>query len=157
MKKVILTVVTIFAFGFANAQDGGFKLGVPVGMPLGDVKDTSSANLGVDAAYVWKVADSLDAGIASGYTTYLGKSGADDTGFIPVAATAEYAITDNWFLGTDLGYAIYTGPGSNDGGFLYQPKFGYKAEKFEVYTGYKGISVSGETFSSVNLGINYKL
>ncbi len=157
MKKIILTATAVFAFSFANAQDGGFKLGAHVGLPMGDIKDGYSLNLGVDVAYIWKVADSFDAGITSGYTTYLGKNGADAIGFIPVAATGQYAIADNLFLGADLGYAVYAGSGSGDGGFLYQPKFGYKAEKMELYLGYKGISANGSNISSVNLGVNYKL
>ena len=158
MKKIILTAAAVFAFSFANAQDGGFKLGAHLGLPMGDIKDISSLNIGADVAYVWKVTDSFDAGITTGYTTYLGKDGADATGFIPVAATGQYAIADNLFLGADLGYAVYAG--SEDGakgGVLYQPKFGYKAEKLEVYLGYKGISQDGGTFSSVNIGVNYKL
>ena len=38
----------------------------------------------------------------------------------------------------------------------YQPKVGYQAEKYEVFAGYKGVSVDGGTFSSLNLGFNYK-
>lgn len=156
MKKIILSVAAILAFGYANAQDGGFKLGGHIGLPMGDNKDFTSVNLGLDVSYVWKIADSFDAGIASGYTAYLGKDGADDTGFVPIAATGQYALTDNLFLGTDLGYAIYTGSGSTEGGFLYQPKFGYKAPKYEVYVGYRGISIEGGDFSSINIGVNYK-
>ena len=77
-------------------------------------------------------------------------------GFIPVAATAQYSLTDNLFLGADLGYGIYTGKGESDGGVYYQPKFGYQNEKIELYAGYKGISVDGGSFSSLNLGFNYK-
>jgi hypothetical protein len=168
MKKIILTAVAVFAFGFANAQDGSFKLGAHVGLPTGDIKDSSSLNLGIDAAYMWNVADKFSAGITTGYTSYLAKTykyndgfntvevKGDAVGFIPVAATGQYSLTDNLFLGADLGYAIYAG--SNDGaegGFLYQPKFGYQTEKVEVYAGYKGISNNG-TFSSINLGFNYK-
>lgn len=156
MKKIILTAVAVFAFSFANAQDGGFKLGAHIGLPMGDIKDISSLNIGVDVAYVWKVADKFSAGIVSGYTTYLGKDGFDDSGFIPVAATGQYSITDNLFLGADLGYALGISPEGNDGGFLYQPKFGYETDKFELYAGYKGISVDGGTYSSINLGFNYK-
>ena len=161
MKKIILAAIAVCAFSFANAQNGGFKLGAHIGLPMGDFKDACSLNLGADVAYVWKVSDKFDAGVTTGYTTYLGKtiSGfkVPSAGFIPVAATAQYAIANNLFLGADLGYAIYAGSGSGDGGFLYQPKFGYKAEKVEVYVGYKGISSNGATLSSVNLGVNFKL
>ncbi|OYX82151.1 MAG: hypothetical protein B7Y83_15725 [Flavobacteriales bacterium 32-34-25] len=156
MKKIILTTAAIFAFGFANAQSGAFKLGAHVGLPTGDVKDFSSVNLGADLAYTWSVAEGLDAGITTGYTSYLGKDGFDAVGFIPVAATAQFTLTNNWFIGADLGYAIGASE-DNDGGFLYQPKFGYQMEKAGLYVSYKGISVDGFNVSSVNLGVNFKL
>lgn len=158
MKKIILTTAAIFAFGFANAQSGAFKLGAHVGLPTGDIKDGSSVNLGADLAYTWSVAEGLDAGIATGYTAYLLKKDipGDTPSFIPVAATAQFTLTNNWFIGADLGYAIGVSEG-NDGGFLYQPKFGYQMEKAGLYVAYKGISADGGTFSSINLGVNFKL
>ncbi|MCC9071536.1 hypothetical protein LNQ49_08085 [Flavobacterium sp. F-65] len=57
----------------------------------------------------------------------------------------------------NLGYAIYAGSGDGDGGVIYQPKFGYQTEKFEVYAAYKGISADGGTVSSINVGFSYKL
>jgi hypothetical protein len=150
-----LSAIAVMAFGFANAQDGHFKVGAHVGLPLGDYKDFTSVNLGVDAAYLWNVADQFSAGVTTGYTAYLGKDGWGDFGFIPVAATAQYSLSDDLFLGADLGYAIYAGSGGGDGGFLYQPKFGYQNEKVELYLGYKGISNNG-TVSSLNIGFNYK-
>lgn len=166
MKKIILTAAVVFAFSFANAQDGGFKLGAHVGLPTGDLKEGYSLNLGVDVAYIWKVSDKFDAGVTTGYTTYLGKTidlggfgsvKLDNASFIPIAATGQYSISDNLFLGADLGYAIYAGSGGGDGGFLYQPKFGYKTEKMEVYVGYKGISANGSTASAISLGVNFRL
>jgi hypothetical protein len=157
MKKIILTTAVLFAFGFANAQSGAFKLGAHVGLPTGDIKDASSVNLGADLAYTWSVAEGLDAGIATGYTAYLAKGSGDAAGFIPVAATAQFTLTNNWFIGVDLGYGIGVNPSGIDGGFLYQPKFGYQMEKAGVYVSYKGISVTGGTYSSVNLGVNFKL
>ncbi|WPO79284.1 hypothetical protein [Flavobacterium sp. KACC 22761] len=167
MKKVILVAIAVFTFGFANAQDGHFKVGVHVGLPMGDIKDFYSVNLGVDVAYLLKITDKFSAGATTGYSTYLGKdkkyeilgvSGTiktENAGFIPIAATGQYSLTDNFFVGLDLGYAIYAGSGHTDGGFLYQPKFGYQNEKIELYAGYKGIESVG-TFSSLNLGFNYK-
>ncbi|OUD32407.1 hypothetical protein [Flavobacterium sp. FPG59] len=169
MKKNILTVAAVFAFGFANAQEGNFKLGAHVGLTTGDTKNFSSLNVGGDVAYTWKVADKFSAGIASGYTNFLGKKEevnigfgvvefkAEDSGFIPLAATAQYSLTDNLFLGADLGYGIYLGKDEGNGGLYYQPKIGYQTEQIELYLGYKGISVNGGNYSSVNLGLNFKL
>ncbi|HOD11121.1 MAG TPA: hypothetical protein PKH91_10295, partial [Flavobacterium sp.] len=152
---IILTVAAVFAFGVANAQDGAFKLGAHVGIPMGDIKDASSLNYGLDAAYVWSVADKFKAGVTTGYDVFSGKDGIDDITFLPVAATGQYSFSDKIFGGLDLGYAVGISD-NNDGGLLYQPKVGYQAEKFEVALGYKGIAVDGITVSAVTLGFNYK-
>ena len=166
MKKMILAVIAVMGFGFANAQDGHFKVGVQAGLPIGDASDVTSVNLGADVAYLWKVTDKFSAGATTGYSTYLAKEytytffgmstkiKGDDISYIPVAATGQYALATNVFVGLDLGYAIAVSDGG-DGGFLYQPKVGYQNDKIEIYAGYKGIS-DNVTVSSVNLGFNYK-
>lgn len=164
MKKIILTAVAVFGFAFANAQDGGFKLGANVGLPTGDFKDNYSLNLGVDAVYTWKVADSFEAGVGTGYSYYIGKTvdagffsvDVEDFSVIPVYGTAQYSLSENFFLGLDLGYAVAVAPSGSEGGFLYQPKVGYSFGKTELFLGYKGISNNG-TLSSLNLGVAFKL
>lgn len=167
MKKIFLSAIAVMAFGFANAQDGHFKVGAHAGVVLGDLKDSYTANLGVDVAYLWNVADKFSVGATTGYTAYVPKSNSYDygyghfeikspnAGFIPVAATAQYSITDNLFVGADLGYAIYASSGDGDGGVLYQPKFGYQNQKIELFASYKAIS-DDATLSSLNIGFNYK-
>ena len=179
MKKITLTVLAVFALTFANAQDkkestgsndsAGFKLGINLGLPLGDIKDAYSVGLGVDLAYMWPISDGFQLGVTTGYAHYLGKTEDvdtgfgivsvknDDAGFVPVAASAQISLGENFFLGADLGYAIGVSPSGNNGGLLYQPKVGYQMGNVGIYAGYKGISVTGGTFSSVNLGVNFKL
>lgn len=168
MKKLLLTAAAVFAFGFANAQEGGFKVGVNAGMPIGTAGDAYSFSGGIDAAYMWNIADKFNVGATTGYTYFAGKSITipagffgtttikSNGGFIPVAGTAQYSLTDNLFVGTDLGYAVYAGDGNADGGVYYQPKFGFQTEKIELYAGYKGIAVTGGSIASVGLGFNYK-
>jgi hypothetical protein len=166
MKKLMLSALALFAFGFANAQDGGgFKAGVHFGIPMGDAGDLFTMNLGLDVAYMWDVAEDFKAGVTTGYTMYmgdevdmgiLGKYDVEDAGFIPIAGSAQYSIMENLFLGVDLGYAIYAGSEDGaEGGFYYQPKVGYQTEKIEIYLGYKGISNDGD-ISSFGLGAAYK-
>ncbi|GIZ09452.1 hypothetical protein [Flavobacterium sp. UMI-01] len=154
MKKIILTTAALFAISIASAQ---FRVGAHVGIPTGDIKDFSSVNLGADVAYTWSAAEGLDVGIATGYTSYLGKDGGDAIGFIPVAATAQITLTNNWFIGADLGYGIGVNPDGVDSGFMYQPKLGYQIEKTGIYVAYKGIALDGFNVSSVNLGVSFKL
>ena len=168
MKKIILAAVAVMVFGFASAQEGQFKVGAHVGLPMGDFKDAYSLNVGADVAYLWNVADGFKVGATTGYSAYLGKTTSINLGFgsvetktttasfVPVAATAQYSVADNLFLGADLGYAVNVGKGDGNGGVYYQPKFGFQTDKVEVYLGYKGISVDGGSFSSLNVGMNFK-
>lgn len=160
MKKLIL--LGAFAlFGSMSAQSG-FKLGAHVGLPTGDAGNIYSFTLGADASYLWPVADSFSAGIATGYSAWLGKSvdlgyglGSvkyDTLSMIPVAATASYKLAENFTVGADLGYGFVFANGSNDGGFYYQPKVGYTIGNGEISLGYQGLTKNGSTISAVNLG-----
>ena len=166
MKKLFLVAIATVGFAFsASAQDTKMKVGVDFGLPMGDIKDSASFNLGVNAAYLWNVGEGFDVGAGLSYNTYFakeydvpgfGKIKPDDSSFLPVYGTASYSITDNIFAGADLGYAIVLAPSEADGGVYYQPKVGYQAEAFEVFVGYKAVAVSGGSFTSLNLGFNYK-
>ena len=172
MKKVFFTgALALLGAVSVNAQSlGNFKLGAHVGVPVGgDDADSKSwdFNTGVDAAYVWKVAHNFDLGITTGYSHFIGKkvvpvpNGIESVntsfGVIPLAATAQYNFEQKFFIGTDLGYAFYTGENTEGGDFYFQPKVGYTINmNNEVYLGYKGLSNDGETLSSINLGYAYK-
>ena len=177
MKKIFLVAIATVGFAFSGtAQDTKMKVGVDFGIPMGDIKDGTSFNLGVNAAYTWNVGEGFDAGAGVSYNTYfakevdmgpLGKVKGDNANFLPIYGTANYGFTENIFVGADLGYAIGLTDGI-DGGFYYQPKVGYQTEMFEVFLGYKGLATSTEVdtpigkissdtvFSSINLGFNYK-
>ena len=167
MKKLFLVAIATVGFAFSGtAQDTKIKVGVDFGMPIGDIKDSSSFNLGVNGAYVWTgIAEGFDAGIGVSYNTYMAKEydlpgggtiKGDNVSFLPIYGTANYNFTENIFAGADLGYAVVLAPSGADGGVYYQPKVGYQTEMFEVFVGYKAVAVSGSSFSSVNLGFNYK-
>lgn len=165
MKKLFLVAIATVGFAFSGtAQDTKMKVGVDFGMPLGDIKDGTSFNLGVNAAYMWNVGEGFDAGAGVSYNTYMAKEydfmgikvKGDNVSFLPIYGTANYSFTENIFAGADLGYAVVLAPSEAKGGVYYQPKVGYQAEMFEVFVGYKSIAVTGGAYSSVNLGFNYK-
>lgn len=177
MRKILFSVAALFTFGAANAQEPGFALGLHLGIPMGDAKDFTSINYGVDLAYMFPVAESFSLGIASGYTNYGGKNfeyetyippfagmpgisqivkeKGKDVGYIPLAAAARYSLTENFFVGLDLGYAFYVGDLNYNGGLYYQPKVGYDFMPFEVFIAYKGIG-DEDSFGSFGVGAAYK-
>lgn len=159
MKKLFL-VGALALFGAMNAQTGHFNLGAHLGMPTGDVADATNFVLGVDAAYMFPVADKFELGITSGYSAFLGKKvdgyKVPTLSLIPVAASAAYKVSPEFSIGADLGYGFLSWDGESDGGFYYQPKLAYSFQDVHsVWLGYQGVSKNGVTFSSVNLGYTY--
>lgn len=169
MKKIFLTaIVAVMSIVGLSAQDSGFSGGIHIGIPTGDIKDSSSFNAGLDISYMKEVSDLFKVGLTTGYTNFFGKDydysagsvtvtvKGSDLAFIPLAATAEYSISDKMYLGADLGYA-FSADKDIDGGLYYQPKVGYNAsELINVYLGYKGIDLDGGSAATISLGASYK-
>lgn len=145
MKKLILSAA-LAAFGLVagNAQDSGFEAGAYVGIPVADVGDGSSVNVGATVAYYFNVAEGFKIGGLVGYDHFIAKDNAEDAGFIPITASAKFNFTESFFAGADLGYAIGISDGAGDGGFLYRPRVGYSTSMVDIYAFYKGISYKYE-------------
>src|SRR5690606_42127791 len=114
MKKLIFSAALAACGLFVgNAQDSGFEAGAYVGIPVADVSDGTSFNIGVTAAYYFNVAEGFKLGGLLGYDHFIGKDEdintgfgtvtveGEDAGFIPSAASAKYNFTENFFVGAD--------------------------------------------------------
>ena len=162
-----MTAVAVMAFGFASAQmeEEGLKAGIHLGAPIGNAADFTSFNFGVDVGYSWDTADNMSLGIATGYTHFIGKEytaegvfetgEAKDLGYVPVAGTVHYSLTESIFLGADVGAVFYVGSGSADNGLYLQPKAGYQTEKMEFFVSYKSMDIA-DGIATVGIGAAYK-
>ncbi|MGB5314777.1 MAG: outer membrane beta-barrel protein [Robiginitalea sp.] len=164
MRK-ILVIGCMLLFGASLQAQEGLNVGINLGLPVGDASDFSSFSLGIDANYLWNVAESLDVGVATGFTNAFGKTyeilgaefDAEDVQFIPIAAAGRYHVTDKFRAGADIGYAIGLNDG-NDGGFYYRPILAYGFnDTMEVNFSYTGISLDGFTWSTISLGFMVNL
>ncbi|MFV0181361.1 porin family protein [Empedobacter falsenii] len=169
MKKVLLTAAfAVAGMVGVSAQTSGVEGTVHVGIPVGSASDVSSFNVGVDLAYLHPLSNNFKLGAKVGYDHFIAKDykflgetyEGEDFGFIPLAATAKYEFGNNLFIGADLGYAFST-KDYIDGGLFWQPKFGYSGANFDVYAGYKGISIDNDhsdntNVDAVSLGFAYK-
>lgn len=165
MKKVLF-FAALFCAGLSAQAQEGLSLGGHIALPVGDAADVSGFSIGIDAVYLWEVADQFDAGIAGGLTNAFGKSedfgsgitvDFDDVQFLPVAAAGRFHASDQFTLGADLGYAIGINDG-NDGGFYYRPQAGYAlSDLLQLTLSYTGVSLDGGTWSTVALGLLYHL
>ncbi|WP_431107613.1 outer membrane beta-barrel protein [Winogradskyella poriferorum] len=168
MKKLFLAAFAVFAFASVNAQE--FKAGVSAALPMGDAGDVSSFGVNLDVSYLWEVSEDFKAGVASGYQHYFGSEEDvtlfgqtvtveyDDFGFLPIAAAGRYAVSEEFTLGADLGYAIGLSPDGNDGGFYYAPKVQYSiSDSLDIVLAYKGVSLDGGSFDALSLGVEFGL
>lgn len=168
MKKLSLLFMLIAGFTFTSAQVGEgtnwLKLGIHAGIPTSGASDYSNFALGVDAKYQFLSVDSFGIGLAAGYTNYFGKEYTNkvgkkekkDFGVVPVAALFRYYPTQNFFVGTDLGYGFITGRDGSKGGFYYRPEVGYHSNDWNIFLYYAGVS-DKTNVANFGLGFNYNI
>lgn len=160
MKKLVLCIA-LAILGFINLNAQAFKLGANVGLPVGDAKDVSVYNIGVDVNVLWEVSQDFSAGLGAGFTNHFLQSqwkdfGIKDVQFLPIAAVGRFYATEKFKIGADLGYAIGLDDG-NDGGFYYRPMVGFDVtNKIEFNLSYSGISVDGGTWSVISYGVMFE-
>lgn len=163
MKKLGLFIIAIlFLAPAVNAQvNQDIKLGISAGLPLGDIKDYSSFNLAVDAAYLFEVADMVYVGPLVSYSHFFAKEyegfKEKDIQHLPVAASGRinFGLENAIFFGADLGYAVGLSTGT-DGGIYYRPKIGYNFGGMSAIVSYTGID-DDLSLNSLNLGFEFSL
>ena len=165
MKKVLFIAVVVLGLGNINAQNGSFNAGVSIGLPTGDISDSSSLAISVEANYLFEISDQFKVGPSISYLHYTGKkdilgSGfdADDISFLPIAAAARFAASEKFTFGADLGYGIGISPDDIEGAFYYKPMVGYNiSEKVMLQATYTGMSKEGSTISNFGVGAMFSL
>ncbi len=148
----------------SNAQS--ISAGLSGGLPSGDASDLYTFAVILDASVHFEAGDSFMVGGTAGYINSFGDEldlggfgsvEVEDAGFIPVAASARYMISEAFSLGADVGYALGVSPDTNDGGFYYAPKAIYNvSENFGIVAAYRGVSVDGGSFDFLSLGFEFK-
>jgi hypothetical protein len=148
MKKLLfIAVLTAVSFaGFAQDSETKkvkFSIGVEAVAPFGDYADFYSFAIGGSVQADYNLFENFDLTLNAGYLHFLGKSGADGVGLIPVLAGGKYSFTPQLYASAQLGVSFSTesGGGSN---FTYAPGIGYKfSEHVDVLAKYVGISTKG--------------
>ena len=165
MKKVLFIAVVVLGLGNINAQNGSFNAGVSIGLPTGDISNSSSLAISVEANYLFEISDQFKVGPSISYLHYTGKkdilgSGfdADDISFLPIAAAARFAASEKFTIGADLGYGFGISPDDIEGAFYYRPMIGYNiSEKVMLQATYTGMSKEDTTISNFGVGAMFSL
>ena len=162
-RSVLLAVIAVMTMSVAHSQRGNFSVGVNGAVPVGDIEEVTTFNMGADAAYRFNLGQQIQLGALAAYSQYFGDSGEDEFGswevddiqFVPLAASARVKMR-SLFAGGDVGYALGVNDG-NKGGFYYKPHVGINFGKLGVLGSYSGIRRDGFTVAAVNVGVEYKL
>lgn len=175
MKKVFTIAALIACIGStltAFAQQGQpteitrrnswLKIGAGIGVPVGSLSNISEASLNLDLKGQVLSTPNTGFGIATGYMHYFPKDGQQNFGSVPVGLFGRYYFQrEGLFLGSDVGYSIQTGTGSNGKGGIYvKPQIGYHNPSWNVFGFYNGIfrgENQGSHLQQVGVGFSYNL
>lgn len=168
MKKSILAFALAFVCFSTYAQNtreiedineanSWLKLGLNVGVPVGDISNYSSFALGLDVAGQFMRTDNFGLGVVSGYTNYFSKSdiqGANGFGAIPLGLMLRYyPQSSGFFAGTDVGYTFFTGDVYSDGGFYIRPQVGYHNYDWNIFAFYNQVFTSDVSTDVQTIGV----
>lgn len=159
---ILLAAIAILSVTTVYSQQGNFTIGVNGGIPVGDIEEFTTFNLGADVAYRVGLGEQFELGGLAGYSHFFGDSGeegdlsweVEDIQFLPLAASARFK-SGAFLVGADLGYAIGINE-ENDGGFYYKPHVGYNFGNLGVIASYSGISIEEINVATVNLGLEFR-
>ncbi|WP_057939179.1 hypothetical protein [Algoriphagus resistens] len=168
MKKLLLSfsfMVAVFAvyaqterdLEDINEDNSWLKLGLNMGVPIGDIGDYSSFAFGLDAAGQFMRTDNFGLGVVTGYTQYFAKDdlpGTENFGAIPLGLMFRYyPEPSGFFAGTDVGYTFLTNGFPSDGGFYIRPQVGYHNYDWNIFAFYNQIFTSDPTADIQSIGV----
>jgi hypothetical protein len=166
MKKISLALLIFFISTYSFAQtmgdmntqltkkDAWLKAGLEAGIPVGDVSNFSSFDLGGTVSGQFMDTKHFGVGIVSGYTQFFAKNGAQGFGDIPLGLMLRYySHPSGLFAGIDLGYSFLTNT-LPTGGFYMKPQAGYHNYSWNFYAFYNQVFTNETGADDVqNVGI----
>jgi hypothetical protein len=168
MKKLLLTFAIIAGNFGAFAQH--INLGIFGSAPVGDAQDVSTIGAGVEGTVLLPISSKFEVGVNTGFTFFKGKThkfmNADNktekftyqnAKYIPILGAIRYNISDELYLGTDVGYTLGIGKDIR-GGLQIKPRLGVRFnEKLASNISYTLLKDNKNTWKSINLGFEYTL
>ena len=145
-----------------SKRNSWIKAGIGLGAPVGKLAEQSEVALSADLKGQFLSTPHFGVGIATGYTHYFPKSGAENFGSVPVGAFFRYyPASKGIFVGTDLGYSFQTGSHDNsNGGIYFKPQVGYHNRHWNFFGYYNGVFRSienGDHLQHVGVGVAYNI
>lgn len=143
-----------------NQKNSWLKLGLNLGVPIGDLSDYSKLAFGVEAAAQFMRTDNYGLGITTGYTKYFNKDNASldgsakGFGTIPLGLMFRYyPQPTGFFAGTDVGYTFFTDFNRNQGGAYIRPQLGYHNYDWNIFAFYNQVFRADPSIDVQSIGL----
>ena len=146
-----------------EADKASVSVGVEVGLPIGDLKQTSSIGIGGSVKAAIPVFDGGAFTLSAGYMTFSGKTvdilgqsfKFGSLGMIPIKAGLRFVISEGFYGEPQLGYTLYSGSG-NSGAFTYAANLGFMVNNsVDISARYEAASKNSSTISFIGARIAY--
>lgn len=154
MKSTIFTAFIVL-FSTAICAQGGFRIGLNAGPPVGDNGEFASFVANIEVEHDWAVTDIINVGASAGVTVYSGKEEFNDFKYAPLMASGDITVIDSVSLGVDLGYGVSLEEGF-DGAFVYRFVGRYRiSDHFDATARYHTFSSDLGDLMGFTIGVGY--
>jgi hypothetical protein len=137
-----------------NSKTSWLKAGISASVPVGNAANARSFATGAVVSAQLMANPNLGLGIATGYTHFFGKNGANDFGAIPLGALIRYYPKEPGLLvGTDIGYTFTNNILGDNGGFYLKPQLGWHNYDWNIYGFYNHVFLKGPMDNLQNVGV----
>lgn len=161
MKRTILLLAlamfTTQLFAQDDENDKAFKFGVggTLSVPLGDLKQSATYGVGVEALGVYNLGTNIAAFAQLGLNVFKGKAtysgDAPSILNIPLLAGVRFK-SDGFFIGAGVGYGRFNASGGvAQSGLMYSPQIGYDLGSYQILLHYSSTAVTGGNLSYAGL------
>ncbi|WP_299471289.1 hypothetical protein [Mucilaginibacter sp.] len=167
MTKLVaaaFTAAAIFIGTNVNAQTtpkSVWRLGVGLegGIPTGNAHDYFGAQIGGTARLQYGISDNLALTLTSGYYNFFAKNdyknvGGDDLGMVPVKAGIKAFVSQNIYLGAEVGAGFETSLGKSTK-LIASPGIGWANQSWDVGVRYENYSGQSNNYGLVGLRLAY--
>lgn len=166
MTKIIasaFTAVALFIGTNVNAQSTPksalrFGIGLEGLAPVGDLHDGSNFGIGGTARLQYGLADNLALTLTSGYYNFFAKEvngfKGDDLGIVPLKAGIKAFVSQNIYLGAEVGAGFETRENGNTK-LIASPGLGWANQSWDIGARYENFSGQSNNYGTVGLRIAY--
>lgn len=165
-----IKVLVLFLIGVIHCTSGQylsdkdkFRIGVNLGLPVGDAAEITTFGLGLELNYHYGISKVFDLGLIAGYshafidTEKVESNDFDNIRFFTVAGSVRVypTVRSRINFGVDGGYA-YGLDDEQEGGLYYRPLIAYNIGRgTEISVSYSGISNDDSQWDTVALGFYF--